>query len=144
MPRQPPLGVEKSLDLAWLRWLCADLDLEIKMKKVSRTSLNSVSQWHDPGRVERLVELAKAGVIYAEIARQLGTTVSCVKGKLKAMGVKRKHLSHAGTGRVKRALSLHAIKTAERARDKAAISRDLREATGNISAPRRFSWENDQ
>lgn len=59
------------------------------MTKASRTSLRSVSQWNEPGKVDKLMSLAKDGVTYKEIAAQLNTTYVCVKGKLEAMGFKR-------------------------------------------------------
>jgi hypothetical protein len=59
------------------------------MTKASRTSLRSVSQWNDPDRVALLLSLAKDGVTYKDIAVQLNTTYTCVKGKLEAMGVKK-------------------------------------------------------
>ena len=59
------------------------------MKKASRTSLRSVSQWNDPERVEQLVSLAKDGVTYKDIAAQLNTTATSVRGKLAQMGVQK-------------------------------------------------------
>lgn len=59
------------------------------MTKASRTSLRSESQWTEPGRVEQLVSLAKDGMAYKDIAAQLNTTATCVRGKLQQMGIKK-------------------------------------------------------
>lgn len=59
------------------------------MTKASRTSLRSESQWSEPDRVEQLVSLAKDGMAYKDIAAQLNTTATCVRGKLQKMGIKK-------------------------------------------------------
>lgn len=103
--------------------------------------MKAPSQWNDPSRVDKLIEPAKAGVIYAEIARQLGTTVPCVKGKLEAMGIKKKHLSPAATEKMREVGKDRANEMREHGKHRQAFNRELSAGTGNISAPRRFSWE---
>lgn len=58
-------------------------------RKASRTSLRSESQWSEPGRVDKLISLAKDGMAYKDIAVQLNTTATCVRGKLQQMGIKK-------------------------------------------------------
>lgn len=105
--------------------------------KASRTSLRAVSQWQDPERVEKLVSLAKDGMAYKDIAAQLNTTATCVKGKLEQMGIKKAQWF--------KPTPKPAFKKVKAASDAGNIAqariRDLQVETGNVSAPRRFSWE---
>lgn len=104
--------------------------------KASRTSLRAVSQWQDPERVEKLVELANMGMKLGEIAKALDTTAACVKGKLEAMGFKK-----ATVARLKGKNYMSAVSDAGNA---AQIRiRERREESGNMPPLRKFSWQEE-